>query len=532
MNSVPKKFHTRPINSLPLLSWLLDWNHGAGLLMYGSGVEIRPDGWFEGVWGGDFDQWAFDQSSDVFGSGGKCSGDQVLLVTPSHPLESLFVMKRGNSVLASNSLAFLLTYSSSSLKNDCFDYAELFLSVLNGIEHLKFEIKTDNGPVTVCSYFNIMIANNGNLSFLPKPQPPSPNDFNEYVDHLRGVVKAALTNAQSTRRKSRFDPLTTLSTGYDSPACAVLARDAGCTEGITFQTSLTREGSTQQDDSGIIIGKLLGLNVREYPRTLPPPGPSENITQFYCDGGFGGELFWQPIAKELRQKTLITGVPGGAIWTKTANSPNVFQKSDCGGLGIGEFRRNIGFAHIPIPYIMSTQISEIQKISNSPEMQPWSVGGDYDKPIARRIVEEAGVPRQMFGQTKSGNSFRAWYPDHWPVWFLEQFRQRQKQSSKTTWESMRYGFKFARYQILRFSCERRFLKHLSKRMSVFGDGEIFMLPILRMLSFFLRTILKPFGPPHYKIIIRMHPRHTFLLNWANADVALRYAHLAQAGGFL
>jgi hypothetical protein len=69
-------------------------------------------------------------------------------------------------------------------------------------------------------------------------------------------------------------------------------------------------------------------------------------------------------------------------------------------------------------------------------------------------------------------------------------------------------------------------------MSIFGDGETFMLPILRMLSFVLRTILKPFRPPHYKIIIRMHPRYTFLLNWANADAALRYAHLAQAGGFL
>lgn len=223
----------------------------------------------------------------------------------------------------------------------------------------------------------------------------------------------------------------------------------------------------------------------------------------------------------------MTGVQGG-IWTKTSNLANVFEKSDCAGFGFGEFRRNIGFAHVPIPYIMSTRMSEIRQIGNSPEMQPWSLGGDYDKPIARRIVEEAGVPRWMFGQVKSGNSFRAWYPDHWPAWFLEQFRQRRKQSRKTVRESIRYGFKLARYQILRFSCERRFLKHLSKKMSIFGDGKTFMLPVLRMLSLVLRTTLKPFGPPHYKIIIRMYPRYTFLLNWANVDAAQRYTHITRS----
>lgn len=535
MNSVSSKLNIRPLDSLPLLSWLLDWDYGAGLLMCGNGVEIRPDGWFEGVWGGSFDQWNFDQSSDVFGSGGKYSENQILLVSPSHPLESLFMMKRGNSILASNSLAFLLTYSNSSLKNDCFNYAELFLSALNGIEHVKFEIETDNEPVTVCSYFNIMITNDGKLSFFPKPQPPPPKDFNEYLDHLRHIIKVTVANARSSRRKYRFDPLTTLSLGYDSPACAVLAVGVGCTEGVTFRTSPTVEGSIQQNDSGMEIGRLLGLNVCEYSRTLPASGPSESVTQFYCDGGFGAELFWQSIATELPQKVLITGLSN--TWTKRANPADAFERTDCAGLGLGEFRRNIGFTHVPIPYIMITQIAEIWRIGNSPEMQPWSLGVDYDRPIARRIVEEAGVPRQMFGQIKSGSSFRAWYPDHWPTWFREQFRQRWKQSRKTARESAQYGFKLAQYQILRFSCERRFLKHLSKKMSIFGDGETFMLPVLRMLSLVLRTILKPFGPPHYKIIIRMHPRYTFLLNWANADAAQRYTHItrsadrSEAGGF-
>jgi hypothetical protein len=33
-------------------------------------------------------------------------------------------------------------------------------------------------------------------------------------------------------------------------------------------------------------------------------------------------------------------------------------------------------------------------------MRPWSIGGNYDRPVPRRIAEEAGVPRQLFGQLK------------------------------------------------------------------------------------------------------------------------------------
>ena len=35
-------------------------------------------------------------------------------------------------------------------------------------------------------------------------------------------------------------------------------------------------------------------------------------------------------------------------------------------------------------------------------MGDWRVGGDYDRPIPRRIVESAGVPRDYFGMRKMG----------------------------------------------------------------------------------------------------------------------------------
>ena len=42
---------------------------------------------------------------------------------------------------------------------------------------------------------------------------------------------------------------------------------------------------------------------------------------------------------------------------------------------------------------------EIEYLACSDEMAPWSLGNDYDRPIPRRIVEEAGIPRALFGHT-------------------------------------------------------------------------------------------------------------------------------------
>jgi hypothetical protein len=46
------------------------------------------------------------------------------------------------------------------------------------------------------------------------------------------------------------------------------------------------------------------------------------------------------------------------------------------------------------------QIRDVNAISQSAEMAPWDVPGDYSRPICRRIVEEAGVPRETFGTRK------------------------------------------------------------------------------------------------------------------------------------
>jgi hypothetical protein len=54
------------------------------------------------------------------------------------------------------------------------------------------------------------------------------------------------------------------------------------------------------------------------------------------------------------------------------------------------------------------QIREISALSSNSELAPWDVPGDYSRPICRRIVEEAGIPRGLFGVSKKAatNLFR------------------------------------------------------------------------------------------------------------------------------
>jgi hypothetical protein len=42
----------------------------------------------------------------------------------------------------------------------------------------------------------------------------------------------------------------------------------------------------------------------------------------------------------------------------------------------------------------------VHAISHAPEMKLWDVAAQYSRPIPRRIVEEAGVPREHFGARK------------------------------------------------------------------------------------------------------------------------------------
>jgi hypothetical protein len=71
------------------------------------------------------------------------------------------------------------------------------------------------------------------------------------------------------------------------------------------------------------------------------------------------------------------------------------------GASLTEFRLRVGFVHLPVPLLTYGAQPSLHRISNSQAMRPWRVRNPhYDRPIPRRLVEEAGIPRELFGRRK------------------------------------------------------------------------------------------------------------------------------------
>jgi hypothetical protein len=102
----------------------------------------------------------------------------------------------------------------------------------------------------------------------------------------------------------------------------------------------------------------------------------------------------------------MTGIFGDNVWgTDRQSRLPMLQEPDTDYLNPTiiwtDFRLRVGFIHLPAAACGALHRPAIQRITFSKEMKSWSLGGNYDRPIARRIVEEAGVPRELFGQHKS-----------------------------------------------------------------------------------------------------------------------------------
>jgi hypothetical protein len=80
------------------------------------------------------------------------------------------------------------------------------------------------------------------------------------------------------------------------------------------------------------------------------------------------------------------------------------RKHVTAGSTLLEFRLRTGFFNFNPLYTAGLHISTLHAISRSEEMKHWRVGGRYDRPIPRRILEEAGIPRALFGHTKAASA--------------------------------------------------------------------------------------------------------------------------------
>ena len=158
-------------------------------------------------------------------------------------------------------------------------------------------------------------------------------------------------------------------------------------------------------DDATPIARALNMQIlRLDPRAS---GATEDELYFYAACSEGAEPVFGSLAeyvsRHCQAAVVFTGHHGGDVWDPSRlprDTDGDVSRRGVVGLSISEARLKSGFIHAPVPFIMATQTKAIDRISRSLEMEPWVLGTSYDRPIPRRIVEQAGVDREAFGQYK------------------------------------------------------------------------------------------------------------------------------------
>jgi len=367
----------------------------------GVGVERRDNWYCEAAWDGDFSSGDFDRTDIVAGSGGRIRDDVFIFVSAGSLLDRLHFIELNDRILVSNSMSALIAQSDASVDVTYPHYQNDFGTVCNGLDKICDRIRTSLGDVRLI-YFDNLEWDGDKCRIQAKPRPIRDfSTFESYRNFMESTMQKVVVNAADCARSFHIDPLMALSNGYDSPTVAALAKRAGVTRAFTI--GIDREGN---DDSGSQIGDALDLDTeiidRESWRKLDFP-------EVDCIAGAGacGEVAFAAMEERLQGRLLLSGFWGGTIWNRYCEYTDpTFPDHDGSGLCFTELRLRIGFIHCPAAFWGGLQIDDLVRISQSEEMRPWSVPGHYDRPVCRRIVEEAGVPREWFGMKKHGSSDR------------------------------------------------------------------------------------------------------------------------------
>jgi hypothetical protein len=397
-------FHV--IESLPKLAWcaVLKQCEEVIQVYLGPWVEKWPRFFVEGAWNGTFPNGDFD-SAYLMGSGARLIGDKVVFCTPYHSHERLHFLRTGSELFVSPSLAFLLKQSGRSLDMRHIPYQAELVQMLFGMEYHIGAIPIEKGErIDIYHFRNLEVDTNLEITVKHKQESPEFTSYEDYRQFLLGNLADIANNALSEHRKVQYPPIATISSGYDSAACAVLSTEIGCTEAVTMR-SARPEPHLKGDygDSGKRVGEILGLRVTEYDRSTYMNMEGTPEAEFVASGDLGQDFVLCAFEGAWRQRMVIFGNHGDYVWKRQRLLKFVNTKlyrNDTGGDCLVDFRSRVGFIALYLPFIGALGHPFLHRISNSDEMKRWSVGGIYDKPIARRIVEEKGVPRSLFGQKK------------------------------------------------------------------------------------------------------------------------------------
>ncbi len=412
------EFQFEPIETLPRLAWCarIKREEDRVVVRHGPWVETRPTFFCEGAWNGEFAEGRPDLATVFMGSAGVLQDDQILFASPTHCLEKLFVLRNADEVLVSNSLAFVLAEAGDGCDPTYPNYVYDLLDFnAKGLHCHHSTLPTARGEKAhLYKRCNLLVTRGLGVEIVTKPPGSAPQGYDHYLETLRICVKDTTDNALSSLRKRTYSPVATVSSGYDSTACAVLAREVGCKKAVTLPTANLSRGDSH-DDSGSRAAGALGLLVTE--RDWHAFEHKDGFPEAeFCACGNGQDINLLAMEDEFSGRMVFTGCRGDYVWERLGYE---FPWWSMTSYGVTEFRLRVGYIHMCAASIGEVFSRAIHEISQLDEMRIWSICEDYDRPIPRRIAEEAGVPRSYFGQIKKGTA-------HLPLWMIDRLTEKSR----------------------------------------------------------------------------------------------------------
>ena len=369
----------------PKLAWLAQcYPDGAIQLLHGPAVEVFPELCAEAVWCGDFRAGDFDRTDRVFGTGVRLRDDKVVFVTSGTPMDRLWFRQCAGHTYVSNSLAAICAVAGTSLiESRCYDSD---IRTVWGATQCTRLFPVETGEIGVV-WFNNLVYDGYQLAEQVKPDTvPTFRSYRDYYEFLLDSARLLARNMNARERRTRIVPFATVSSGYDSPAAALLAKHAGCQQAFTIRDANTLWRGL---DSGKAIAKRLGLSCQEYSRTSRAYPWEETV---WAGSGRSGLLSWSLFDYSQSVSALFLGCYGDSLWERIPMGDTFIGPIHI-ELGMGEFRLRAGMLQAVAPFLGMRRANEINAITFSDEMAKWTLYRDYDRPIPRRMLEEACIPR-------------------------------------------------------------------------------------------------------------------------------------------
>jgi hypothetical protein len=394
-------------DKFPKLGWLasLDLKTHDLEVLHGSAVEHQAEWLVEGVWDDSFANGDFHMSENFFGSGVRVDDGRAWFAASSASVDRLVYCTDGNMLRVSNSLIVLLAMTGARLDTD-HDYRLETKAILDGQDYRKdFHVLHP----TIKSFYQVycenLVVDGRDVLYERRGQPREFSSFGHYKEMVSEALVRMRDNFKDPARKTALSSYSTLSTGYDSSAVSCLVKDIGVTQCFSFTGSWTRKSSSDPLYDAAPIAEALGLSI--IPLNSFRNEGSQAELYMHAASPAGAQLPLIVMAAYLGRTTgaavVFTGYHGDVIWNVNPAERYLrdpLLRAGVSGIDLTELRLRYGFINVPITFLFVQSIRRIVAVSNLPEMKPWRLNNDYDRPIPRRILEQSGVERSHFGIRK------------------------------------------------------------------------------------------------------------------------------------